>query len=111
MALRLPLVVALIAFYCGSSHAFTVNPHPLPSRSSAESISRTFLSSDDWSSFAALEDVDDDEDTWIDTNTYAKEEDSQELKAEIGSSRPAPSIEFPAPPIRVPAGMLWTNGD
>jgi len=57
----------------------------------------------DWSSFSALDD-DDDLDMAVDTREYAKEEDSQEMKAEVGASLEAPSIENDAEPISVPAG-------
>ncbi|KAL3936382.1 MAG: hypothetical protein SGBAC_008291 [Bacillariaceae sp.] len=57
----------------------------------------------DWGSFSALDD-DDDLDFSIDTREYAKEEDSQELKAQVGASLEAPSILNDAEPISVPAG-------
>jgi hypothetical protein len=53
----------------------------------------------DWSNFDY---IDDDED--LDTGTYAKEEDTQEYKAEIGALLEAPTIEFDAEPISVVAG-------
>eukprot|EP00429_Kryptoperidinium_foliaceum_P030415 CAMPEP_0176153548 /NCGR_PEP_ID=MMETSP0120_2-20121206/78439_1 /TAXON_ID=160619 /ORGANISM="Kryptoperidinium foliaceum, Strain CCMP 1326" /LENGTH=106 /DNA_ID=CAMNT_0017490611 /DNA_START=269 /DNA_END=589 /DNA_ORIENTATION=- len=40
----------------------------------------------------------------IDTRDYAKEEDSQEMKAQIGASLEPPEIELDADPIFVPAG-------
>jgi len=57
----------------------------------------------DWSGFQAL---DDDEDLDVDMNTYAKEEDSQDYKAQIGSSLEPPSIERGAEPIFVPQGSV-----
>ncbi|KAL7560091.1 hypothetical protein ACA910_016149 [Epithemia clementina (nom. ined.)] len=62
-----------------------------------------------WSDFKAL-DLDDDEDDEIilgrrvDRRDYAVEDDSQEVKAQVGSSLQAPTIERPANPIQVPAG-------
>jgi hypothetical protein len=58
--------------------------------------------SDDWSSFQALDD--DDEDFMIDTNVYAEENDSQEAKAAVGATVEDPTIERPAEPILVPPG-------
>jgi hypothetical protein len=63
--------------------------------------SQRFLSNDDWSTFAALEE---DEEKAVDMSSYAKEEDSQEHKADVGSLRPAPTVDHPAEPISVPAG-------
>eukprot|EP00545_Synedropsis_sp_CCMP1620_P010451 CAMPEP_0119004310 /NCGR_PEP_ID=MMETSP1176-20130426/1070_1 /TAXON_ID=265551 /ORGANISM="Synedropsis recta cf, Strain CCMP1620" /LENGTH=194 /DNA_ID=CAMNT_0006956001 /DNA_START=9 /DNA_END=593 /DNA_ORIENTATION=+ len=60
------------------------------------------LKSSDWSDFSALDD--DDDFAPIDTTDYAKEEDSQEAKAAVGSTRPAPTIENDAEPIFVPVG-------
>ena len=104
MVTRLTYPLALAILFTGSSDAFCITCQPRHSASVC-TLTRLFLSSDDWSSFAALDD--DEDDVPVDTNTYAKEEDSQEVKAEVGSSRPAPSIEFPAPPIRVPAGKCY----
>jgi len=60
---------------------------------------------DDWSGFAAIDDDDDDIlGTAIDTTDYAKEDDDQQVKAEIGSYVDPPSIEQPAEPIFLPAG-------
>jgi len=64
------------------------------------SDSSLFLS--DWSSFTALEDDDDDE--LLDTTDYAREEDSQQVKAQVGAGIAAPTIERPAEPICVPPG-------
>ena len=58
--------------------------------------------SSDWGDFAALDD--DDDEIRVDRTVYAKEEDPQELKAQIGSSRPTPTIECDADPIFVPQG-------
>ena len=57
----------------------------------------------DWGSFQALDD-DDEIFGKVDGNTYAEENDSQEYKAEVGSSLKTPTIERPAEPISVPAG-------
>jgi hypothetical protein len=61
------------------------------------------LFSNDWSSFSALDD-DEDFDVAIDQREYAAEEDSQELKAQVGSSLEPPTIENDAEPIFVPIG-------
>lgn len=61
--------------------------------------------SSDWSNFGVLGDDDDDDiGRPIDTRKYAKEEDSQEDKAQVGSSLLPPEIENDATPIFVPAG-------
>ena len=78
-----------------------VAPHNSPSIIYASSSSSLFMS--DWSSFSALDD-DDDLDMAVDSREYAKEEDSQELKAEVGASLDPPSIDNDAEPISVPAG-------
>jgi hypothetical protein len=57
----------------------------------------------EWGDFQAL---DDDEDIAIDMTEYAKEEDSQEYKAQVGSSLQPPSIEWDAEPIQVPQGKM-----
>ena len=61
--------------------------------------------SSDWSGFSVLDD-DDDLDMKIDTREYAVEEDSQEVKAEVGASLEPPEIdpEYDAEPIFVPTG-------
>lgn len=61
--------------------------------------------SSDWSNFGVLED-DDDDDILIDTRDYAQEEDSQELKAQVGATLDPPEIgeEQFAEPIFVAAG-------
>ena len=59
----------------------------------------------DWSGFGMLED--DDDDVLIDRREYAKEEDDQEVKAQVGASLDAPSIDDASngvAPIFVPAG-------
>jgi hypothetical protein len=97
------LATTLILFYLfESSYSFTIGRQQHALTTHSVFGTRTFLSND-WSSFAALED--DDEETLVDKNTYAKEEDSQELKAQVGASLEAPSIlDDYAPPISVPAG-------
>ena len=79
----------------------TVSLNASPSKIAATSSS-LFMS--DWSSFTALDDDDDDLDMVIDTREYAKEEDSQEMKAQVGASLDPPTIENDAEPISVPAG-------
>lgn len=59
--------------------------------------------SDDWSGFQFL---DDDEE--FDGTDFAKEEDTQEYKAQVGASLEAPSIEMDADPILVPQGKMMT---
>lgn len=56
----------------------------------------------DWSGFA----YDDDDELLspVDTTSYAAEEDSQDLKREVGASVQAPVIERPAKPLFVDAG-------
>jgi hypothetical protein len=63
------------------------------------------LSSDDWSSFQAM----DDDDVIVfgkvlDKQEYAVENDSQDEKEAVGALRSAPIIERNADPISVPAG-------
>ena len=61
------------------------------------------FASSDWGDFTALPD-DDDDDMRVDRTVYAKEEDPQEVKAQVGVGRPAPTIEYDAEPIFVPQG-------
>ena len=67
----------------------------------------TSLFMSDWGNFKAL-DEDDEDDIFgsgnIDTTEYATENDSQDMKMEVGSALPAPVIDRPAEPIQVPAG-------
>ena len=68
-------------------------------------VSSTWVQlSSDWSNFGVLDGDDDDLDKPIDNRRYAKEEDTQEDKAQVGSSLEPPDIENDAPPIFVPAG-------
>lgn len=64
--------------------------------------------SDDWSSFQALEDDEDDDEIVfgkrLDKTAYAVEDDAAETKAAVGASRSAPKIEWDAEPIQVLAG-------
>lgn len=65
----------------------------------------TTLHGSDWSGFGFLDD--DDEDDLIDRREYAKEEDDQEVKAQVGASLDPPSIDDASngvAPIFVPAG-------
>lgn len=85
--LLLHVVTTGLAFSCAA-----------PSRPATSSLSM----SSDWGSFEAL---DEDEDIALDRNSYAKEEDTQEMKAQVGMERKAPTIEFDAEPIFVTQGM------
>ena len=62
------------------------------------------LASSNWGDFTAF--TDDDDEIRIDRTVYAKEEDPQEVKAQVGVGRPAPTIEYDAEPIFVPQGMF-----
>ena len=64
----------------------------------------------DWSDFSAMDDDEDLDELKIDSNEYAVEEDSQEAKAQAGSSLEPPEIENDAPPIDVPAGTCQRRG-
>ncbi len=55
----------------------------------------------DWSGFGIL---DDDDETAVDNQEYAREEDSFEKKAKLGSLILPPTIEIDADPILVPIG-------
>eukprot|EP00536_Pseudo-nitzschia_multiseries_P015170 jgi/Psemu1/217080/e_gw1.833.32.1 len=64
------------------------------------------LHGSDWAGFGFLED-DDEDDELIDRREYAREEDDQEVKARVGSSLEAPSIDDESAmydPLFVPAG-------
>ena len=67
--------------------------------------------SDDWSSFQALEDDEDDDvivfGKRLDKTAYAVEDDAAETKAAVGASRSAPKIEWDAEPIQVLAGTIY----
>ena len=63
------------------------------------------LGMSDWSGFSAIDDDDDLLNVKIDTREYAVEEDSQEVKAQVGASLDPPDIDDPpTDPIFVPAG-------
>ena len=109
--LLLPFVVLILP--CS---AFVLNPYPhssvfglQPYRSPVQ-----LASSSDWGDFTALGDDDDDDDMRVDRTVYAKEEDPQEVKAQVGVGRPAPTIEYDAEPIFVPQGKFhlfpWGTG-
>jgi hypothetical protein len=69
------------------------------------SVSKTRLYlSDDWSSFRSFDDDDDDLLGKVDRQSYAVEDDPQEVKAAVGIERKAPEIERDAEPIRVIPG-------
>lgn len=64
------------------------------------------LHGSDWSGFGVIED-DEDDDIFIDRKEYAKEEDDQEVKAQVGASLEAPSIDdasMAVDSLFVPAG-------
>ena len=89
------------------SDAFVVKP-AFQYQVQQQSTSNLHLS--DWSDFGVLEDEDEDEILMsdgisIDRLEYAKEEDSQEAKAQVGASLDPPTIEGgDAEPMFVPAG-------
>ena len=60
--------------------------------------------SSDWGSFSSMDDDDDINEDLVDNRDYANENDPQELKAQIGSTLEAPTIEYDAAPIFVPVG-------
>lgn len=65
--------------------------------------------SDDWSSFQAVDEDDEDEIVFgrkLDRTVYATENDDEELKATVGASLSAPTVERDATPIFLPAGTL-----
>ena len=70
----------------------------------------TILRLSGWSDFQALDLDEDDDDVVlgrrVDRNDYAIEDDSQEVKAQVGASLEPPSVDRPAPPIQVPAGRF-----
>lgn len=72
-------------------------------RSISNDATSQWMSSSDWANFGVLDD-DEDLDSKIDTREYAKEEDSQETKAQVGASLDPPTIEGDAEPIFVPPG-------
>jgi hypothetical protein len=94
-------ILALVSFSSLGLNAYALVPFTSVSTNHLLTSSTRLHS--DWSSFSALDD-DDDLDMAIDTREYAKEEDSQELKAEVGASLEAPTIENDAEPIFTPAG-------
>jgi hypothetical protein len=76
------------------------------STSSTSPTTSTALFMSDWPSISSFDNDDDDIImSGVDTNTdYATEDDSQEKKAAVGELRVAPTIDYPAEPIQVPAG-------
>ena len=77
------------------------------STASAISTKTTLSMSDfDWPSISSFDNDDDDIvlGKSLDKNDYAVENDSQEDKAAVGELRTAPTIDYPAEPIQVPAG-------
>lgn len=99
-----PLLVLVLAVVLSTqdSTAF-VNHGPKTIIKNAPSV---VLYGSDWAGFGFLED-DDDDDIFIDRREYAKEEDDQEVKAQVGASLDAPSIDDESisfDPLFVPAG-------
>ena len=90
------------------SSAFVVAPAIQHHPQTRQSTPTRFLS--DWSDFGVLEDEEEDEllmseGIAVDRLDYAKEEDSQEAKAQVGASLDPPTIEGgDAEPMFVPAG-------
>lgn len=115
----MPIPPFTILFLCllgvhSPSNGFVISP-ATPSRSQSLTVSKiksttTILYSSDWSDFGALDDDEDDDilmsdGVAVDRMDYAKEEDSQEAKAQVGSNLDPPTIEGGvAEPIFVPAG-------
>lgn len=102
MLASLPIFLVLAVLSTQDSAAF-VAPSARIIKTSASSL--VIVHSSDWSDFGVLED--DDDDILIDTREYAKEEDDQEVKAQVGASLDAPSIDDESAlldPLFVPAG-------
>ena len=57
--------------------------------------------SDEWGDFASVDDIDEDDDLYLE---YAKEEDTQEQKAAVGSLSEPPEVDWFGDPIEVPVG-------
>jgi hypothetical protein len=104
---------ATAAFHGGHSFGGTRSRAPVhvsdvAFATSASTKSKTTLSMSDfdWPSISAFDNDDDDIvlGKSLDKNDYAVENDSQEAKAAVGELRTAPTIDFPAEPIQVPAG-------
>jgi hypothetical protein len=82
----------LLSYGFQFASAFVISPSP----STLQRISKTKIFS--WDDFADLDDDD------LLDNEYADENDSQELKAEIGSQLEAPDIDWYGEPIFVEPG-------
>jgi hypothetical protein len=97
---------ATAAFHGGRS--FVARPRSASSScrvqdvAAASATTALRMSDFDWPSISSFDN--DDDEILIDTNDYAVEADSQEAKAAVGELRVAPTIDFPAEPIQVPAG-------
>lgn len=89
---RFSQLVILLAYGFQFTSSFVISP----CQSSLQRISTTKISS--WDDFADLDDDD------LLDDDYADENDSQELKAEIGSSYEAPDIDWDGEPIFAEAG-------
>lgn len=96
--MHLELHILLLGILAGKSQAW------LPSKQVPRQCVRCRLS-DDWSSFQAVDE--DDEIVYgrkIDRTDYATENDNDAVKATVGASLSAPTIERDAEPIFLPAG-------
>jgi len=104
------LFLAIAASSSRYSSGFLTSPSPQCPGSTTSARKQTtplvVLYGSDWSGFGVLED-DDDDDIFIDRREYAKEEDDQEVKAQVGASLDTPSIDDGSTafePLFVPAG-------
>ena len=95
----LSLVLVIAALSTRQSAAFVISPSSssrnLGSAIIAPQSSQTplvVLYGSDWSGFGFIDD-DDDDDIFTDRREYAKEEDDQEVKAQVGAALEAPSID------------------
>lgn len=104
------LFLSLLAFFAirqTSSLIATHNHHQQSDRISRSKLQLPQTGSgfswqiySDWSGFGTV----DDEEESVDNQEYAREEDSFEKKAKLGSMIPPPTIEMNADPIFVPTG-------
>lgn len=99
------LVLVIAASSTPQSAAFVISPSSSSSSSrnlgsaiitpqSSQTTTKPLvvLYGSDWSGFGFIED-DEDDDIFIDKREYAKEEDDQEVKAQVGASLEPPSID------------------
>lgn len=104
------LILAIVATSLQHSMGFLTSQSPRCPGSTTSVCQQTtplvVLYNSDWSGFGFLEDEDDD-DVLIDRREYAKEEDDQEVKSQVGASLDPPSIDDASKdcdPLFVPAG-------